>query len=127
MILSKSHNHVPIIWNYNIVKLITKKERKMEEIYADTIVGINFNNGVVKIVLANQDLENVLSEDNSEAGEVKMKSNRVINMSLPGFLYSASVIDSLLKDPKMIKTIEAYTKAGILKQEEPKAKSKSTK
>ena len=124
MILSKSHNHVPIIWNYNIVKLITKKERKMEEIYADTIVGINFNNGVVKIVLANQDLENVLSEDNSEAGEVKMKSNRVINMSLPGFLYSASVIDSLLKDPKMVKTIEAYTKAGILKNEEPKSKAK---
>ena len=96
----------------------------MEEIYADTIVGINFNNGVVKIVLANQDLENVLSEDNSEAGEVKMKSNRVINMSLPGFLYSASVIDSLLKDPKMVKTIEAYTKAGILKNEEPKSKAK---
>lgn len=92
----------------------------MEEIYADTIIGINFNNGVVKIVLANQDLENVLSEDNSEAGEVKMKSNRVINMSLPGFLYSASVIDSLLKDPKMVKTIEAYTKAGILKNQEPK-------
>ena len=68
--------------------------------------------------------ENVLSEDNSEAGEVKMKSNRVINMSLPGFLYSASVIDSLLKDPKMVKTIEAYTKAGILKNEEPKSKAK---
>ena len=96
----------------------------MEEIYADTIIGINFNNGVVKIVLANQDLENVLSEDNSEAGEVKMKSNRVINMSLPGFLYSASVIDSLLKDPKMVKTIEAYTKAGILKNQEPKSKAK---
>ena len=87
----------------------------MEEIYADTIVGINFNNGVVKMVLANQDLENVLENDSSE--EVKMKSNRVINMSLPGFLYSASVIESLLKDPKMVETIENYKKAGILKSE----------
>ncbi len=94
----------------------------MEEIYADTILGINFNNGVIKMVLASQDLENVLSEDNTDNSEVKMKSNRVINMSLPGFLYAASVIESLLKDPKMIETIEAYTKAGILKQEEPKSK-----
>ena len=90
----------------------------MEELYADTIVGINFNNGVVKMVLANQDLENVLTDDNSTSeGDVKMKSNRVINMSLPGFLYSASVIESLLKDPKMLATIEAYKKAGILKAE----------
>jgi len=88
----------------------------MEEIYADTIVGINFNNGVVKMVLANQDLENALSEDAQEA-DVKMKSNRVINMSLPGFLYAASVIESLLKDPKMVETIESYKKAGILKNE----------
>ncbi len=90
----------------------------MEEIYADTIVGINFNNGVIKIVLASQDLENVLEEDSENKSEIKMKSNKVINMSLPGFLYSASVIDSLLKDPKMIKTIEAYQKAGIIKAEE---------
>mgnify|MGYP000644192487 CR=1 FL=1 len=96
----------------------------MEEIYADTIVGINFNNGVIKIVLASQDLENVLSEDDNKTKEVKMKSNRVINMSLPGFLYSASVIESLLKDPKMVQTIESYTKAGILKTEEPKTKAK---
>ncbi|WP_324171955.1 hypothetical protein [Sulfurimonas sp.] len=88
----------------------------MEEIYADTIVGINFNNGVIKMILANQDLENVLLEDNNNSGEVKMKSNRVINMSLPGFLYSVSVIESLLKDPQMIKTIEAYKKAGIIKE-----------
>jgi len=94
----------------------------MEEIYADTIVGINFNNGVIKMVLASQDLENVLDENNSDAGEVKMKSNRVINMSLPGFLYSVSVIESLLKDPKMIETIEAYKKAGILKEESKKVK-----
>lgn len=88
----------------------------MEEIYADTIVGINFNNGVVKMVLANQDLENALSDDAQEE-DVKMKSNRVINMSLPGFLYAASVIESLLKDPKMVETIESYKKAGILKNE----------
>ncbi len=99
----------------------------MEEIYADTIVGINFNNGVIKMVLASQDLENVLSEDNNETSDVKMKSNRVINMSLPGFLYSASVIESLLKDPKMVETIEAYTQAGILKKEEAKTKAKSPK
>ena len=97
-----------------------KKGTKMEEIYADTIIGINFNNGVVKMVLANQDLENVLDENNSDTGEVNMKSNRVINMSLPGFLYSASVIESLLKDPKMIENIEAYTKVGILTSEETK-------
>jgi len=74
------------------------------------------------MVLASQDLENVLDENNSDAGEVKMKSNRVINMSLPGFLYSVSVIESLLKDPKMIETIEAYKKAGILKEESKKVK-----
>lgn len=91
----------------------------MEEIYADTLVGINFNNGVVKLVLANQDLENILKEGNDDLdGDIKMKSNRVITMSLPGFLYSASVIENLLKDPKMIDTIEAYKKAGILKVEE---------
>jgi hypothetical protein len=99
----------------------------MEEIYADTIVGINFNNGVVKMVLANQDLENVLSEDNTSNEEVKMKSNRVINMSLPGFLYSASVIESLLKDPKMVDTIEAYKQAGILNSEDTKTTNTKSK
>ncbi len=89
----------------------------MKAIYADTIVGINFNNGVVKMVLASQDLENVLSEDNKTNNDIKMKSGTVINMSLPGFLYSVSVIENLLKDPKMIDTIEAYKKAGILKSE----------
>ncbi len=92
----------------------------MEEIYADTIIGLNFNNGVIKMVLASQDLENVLSGDNKDKGDVNMKSNKVINMSLPGFLYGVSVIESLLKDPKMIKTIEAYKKAGIIKSEEAK-------
>ena len=86
----------------------------MEEIYADTIVGINFNNGVIKMVLANQDLENVLNNEGATE-EVNMKSTKVVNMSLPGFLYAASVIDSLLKDPKMIETIKKYTEAGILK------------
>ena len=86
----------------------------MEEIYADTIVGINFNNGVIKMVLANQDLENVLNNEDATE-EVKMKSTKVVNMSLPGFLYAASVIDSLLKDPKMVETIKKYTEAGILK------------
>lgn len=91
----------------------------MEEIYADTILGINFNNGVVKLVLANQDLEGVI-ENEQQGEELKMKSNRVIHMPLAGFLYSASVIENLLTDPKMIDTIEAYKKAGILPQTETK-------
>ena len=94
----------------------------MEDIYADTIIGINFNNGVVKMVLANQDLENILSQDDKTNNDIKMKSTKVINMSLPGFLYSVSVIENLLKDQKMIDTIEAYKKAGILKSEDKKVK-----
>ena len=96
----------------------------MEEIYADTIVGINFNNGVVKMVLANQDLENILNNEGASE-EVNMKSTKVLNMSLPGFLYAVSVIESLLKDPKMVSTIEQYTKAGILKTAEPEGSPKT--
>ncbi len=87
----------------------------MEEIYADTIIGINFNNGVVKLVLANQDLETIIKSDGSHNDEqINMKGNRIVNMPLSGFLYSVSVIENLLKDPKMVKVIESYQKAGIL-------------
>ncbi len=91
----------------------------MEELYADTLIGINFNNGVVKLVLASQDLESIIKPDGSHNDEkLNMKSNRVINMPLSGFLYSVSVIENLLKDPKMVQVIESYQKAGLLPKEQ---------
>ena len=96
----------------------------MEEIYTDTVVGVNFNNGVVKLILASQDLKDAMIEgdDKSSDEEVTMKSNKVITMPLAGFLYATSVIENLLKDPKMVATIEQYKKAGLLQSEDEKAK-----
>ena len=100
----------------------------MEMIYADTVIGINFNNGVVKLMLANQDLTKNIEDEEGEPEEIQMKTSNAISMPLPGFLYMVSVIETLLKDPKMTDTIKKYTEAGILQKPPatPKKRAKAS-
>lgn len=87
----------------------------MQDVYAETVSVINFNNGVVRMMLVDQD-PSVLAENGNDPEKMKPRMKQQIIMPLPGFLYMISVIKGLMEDPKMQQVIEKYSELGLLPQ-----------
>lgn len=87
----------------------------MQDVYAETVSAINFNNGVVRMMLVDQDPA-ALAENDSDPESLKPRMKQQIIMPLPGFLYMLSVIKGLMDDPKMQQVIEKYSQLGLLPQ-----------
>lgn len=85
----------------------------MQDVYAETVSAINFNNGVVRMLLVDQDPE-TLAKGGKEAQDIEPRLKQQVIMPLPGFLYMLSVIKGLMEDPKMQGVIEKYTELGLL-------------
>ncbi|PWW03693.1 hypothetical protein DFR52_101379 [Hoeflea marina] len=85
----------------------------MQDLYAETVSAINFNNGMVRLLLVDQDPA-ALAEKGADAGEVKPRLKQQLIMPLPGFLYMLSVIRGLMEEPKMQQIIEKYIELGLI-------------
>ena len=86
-----------------------------QEVYADTISAVNFNNGVVKLVLVGQDMSDFAKEENNK--DPVMEHKKTLVMPLAGFLYALSVMQGLCNEEKMKTIIEKYEKADLLQSE----------
>ena len=85
----------------------------MQDLYAETISAVNFSNGVVRMILVDQD-PNALVADNAGATKSAPRLKQQIIMPLPGFLYMLTVIRGLIEDPKMQDVLKKYTELGLL-------------
>ncbi len=85
----------------------------MQDIYADTVSAINFNNGMVRMYLV--DLDPVeMSKEGADPSKIEPRLKDQIIMPLPGFLYMVSIIKNLVDDPKVQKMVEKYVELGLL-------------
>lgn len=64
--------------------------------------------------LATQDDVNQTSGENIDPANIKMKVEEVVAMPIAGFMYSVSIINKLLTDPKMNDQLKKYIEAGLL-------------
>lgn len=85
----------------------------MQDIYADTVSAIHFNNGVVRMMLVDQDPA-TLAQAGDGPTDVKPRLKQQVIMPLPGFLYMLSVVKGLMEDPKMQEAIRKYVELGLL-------------
>ncbi len=87
----------------------------MNDVYVDTVSAINFNNGVVKMLMVDQDPDTIAEQKPGQApADVTPRIKQQVVMPLPGFLYMLSVIKGLMEDPKMVGIIEKYAELGLL-------------
>ena len=86
--------------------------------FVDTISSINFNNGIIKLHFITQDDEEQALNTKKDTENVapKVEYSHTVAMTLPGFIYMASIVKGLLEDPKMQKQIDQYVDLGILKK-----------
>ena len=85
----------------------------MQDVYVETVAAINFNNGIVRMLLVDQDPA-VLMTNGAKPEDMEPRLKQQIMMPLPGFLYMLSVIKGLMEDPKMQEVIQKYTELGLL-------------
>ncbi|MBS8260642.1 peptide chain release factor 1 [Roseibium polysiphoniae] len=85
----------------------------MQDVYAETVSAINFNNGVVRMLLVDQDPQ-LLAKGEQVAADIEPRLKQQVIMPLPGFLYMLSVVKGLMEDPKMQGIIEKYAELGLL-------------
>lgn len=85
----------------------------MQDIYIETVSSIRFNNGVIKMLMVDQDPD-TLSEDEADPANATPRLKQQVIMPLPGFLYMISVIQGLMEDPKMQAVVEKYVELGLL-------------
>jgi len=85
----------------------------VQDVYVETVSAINYNNGVVKIFMVDQDPAHFAEKD-ADPSNIKPRLKQQVIMPLPGFLYMVSVIKGLIEDPKMQALIEKYTELGML-------------
>ena len=88
---------------------------KIKTSFFDTISAISVNSGVVKMHLASQD-QSEESLENKDPAKIKMNTEEIIAMPLPGFIYAVTVINGLINNPKMKEQIEKYKELGLLPQ-----------
>lgn len=94
----------------------------MQDIYVDTVSAINFNNGVVRILMVDQDPQTLAESAKTGTDTApRVREKQQVIMPLGGFLYMASVIKGLLDDPKMQEVIARHVAAGLLPGAEPAA------
>lgn len=86
----------------------------MQDIYVDTVHAINFNNGVVRMIMVDQDPSTIAAGQLEDGAAPKMREKQQVIMPLPGFLYMVSVIQGLIDDPKMKDIIARHAAAGLL-------------
>ncbi|HBM60583.1 hypothetical protein ACFSDD_08290 [Salipiger marinus] len=91
----------------------------MQDIYVDTVTAINFNNGIVRMIMVDQDPDSLA--DGVDAGaeanaaqDIRLRKKQQVIMPLNGFLYMVSVIKGLVDDPKMQDIISRHAQAGLL-------------
>ncbi|WP_138472987.1 peptide chain release factor 1 [Poseidonocella sp. HB161398] len=85
----------------------------MQDIYVDTVTAINFSNGVVRMVMVDQDPA-AIARPVPDEDAPRMREKQQVIMPLPGFLYMVSVIKGLVDDPKMQEIIARHVSAGLL-------------
>jgi len=88
----------------------------MQDVYAETVSAINFHNGIVRMLLVDQDPAHLMKKD-VRPEDVQPRMKQQILMPLPGFLYMVSVIKSLLEDEKMQDVLARYTELGLISPE----------
>jgi len=79
----------------------------MQDVYAETVSAIHFTNGIVRILLVDQD---PAVDEETIAPRLKQQ----IVMPLAGFMYMLSIARDFLEDPKMKSLVEAYVDMGML-------------
>lgn len=82
--------------------------------FIDTVSAISVNNGIVKMHLATQDDSQQEPGKDIDPAKIKMKSEQIVAMPIAGFMYSISIINKLLGDPKMTEQLKKYVEAGLL-------------
>ncbi len=85
----------------------------VSDIYAETVSSINFNNGVVRMFLVDQDPE-ALAEKDADPSKIPPRLKQQVIMPLPGFIYMLTVIRGLMEDPKMQEIVQKYVDLGLL-------------
>lgn len=85
----------------------------VQDVYAETVSAINFNNGVVRMFLVDQD-PSALAEKNVDPSKITPRLKQQVIMPLPGFLYMVSIIRGLMEDPKMQEVVKKYVELGLL-------------
>ena len=85
----------------------------MQDLYAETVSAVNFSNGVVRMILVDQD-PSALVEGNADPAKAAARFKQQVIMPLPGFLYMLTVIRGLVEDPKMQEMLSKYTELGLL-------------
>ncbi|MBD8892519.1 hypothetical protein [Roseibium litorale] len=85
----------------------------MQDVYVGTAAAINFNNGIVRMLLADQDPSDLMTKG-AKPEEMEARLKQQVLMPLPGFLYVFTIIKGLMDDPKMQKIIKKYTELGLL-------------
>lgn len=93
----------------------------MQDVYAETVSAINFQNGIVRMILVDQDPVQLM-KPGAMREEMEPRLKQQILMPLPGFLYMLSVIKNLMDDPKMLSVIERYADLGLI----PEAKRQAS-
>ncbi|MBE3638827.1 peptide chain release factor 1 [Mangrovicoccus algicola] len=90
----------------------------MQDIYVDTVTAINFNNGIVRMTMVDQDpdslADGVATLPGESHPEPRLRRKQQVIMPLNGFLYMVSVIKGLVDDPKMQQIISRHVEAGLL-------------
>lgn len=83
-----------------------------QEIFAETLSVVNVRNGVVRMVLVDQTVDELAS---GERTGVEPKA--VVTMPIGGFLYMASIFQNLLADEKFGIAVRAMIEAGLVNAE----------
>lgn len=86
----------------------------MQDIYVDTVSAINFNNGVVRMIMVDQDPSTIAAGQAEPGAAPTMREKQHVVMPLAGFLYMVSVIQGLTEDPRMKDIIARHAGAGLL-------------
>ena len=101
-------------------------EQKNPNIYADSVSLINVNNGIVRIVLAQQSAEKLgKNSDGKENPADLMEPNGCLIMPMQGFLFMASLVKGLLDDQRMQGQIKRMNDAGLLPELQNRARAQA--
>lgn len=92
--------------------------KDINEIYAETIVGANLSNGMVRLFFANQNLRDIL-EKGDDMSQVSTEVQNCITMPLVGFLYALTVMEKMTSDEGFKKLVKDAVQAGILPEQFP--------
>lgn len=83
------------------------------DIYVETVSSINFNNGVVRLFMVDQNPSELMEKD-VDPSKLTPRLKQQVIMPLSGFIYMLSVIRGLMEDPKMQGIVEKYVELGLL-------------